>query len=104
MQAGGGGFCGLCGDFVRRELIDPGHALDRAAGGDFFVNEKREDEIVRAETGLAHEVAEGGGASEPARTMDQFPHRARLRARVSGSKLSRWPVLFADWRSGFLTD
>ena len=79
LQAGGRRAGGLGGDFVRRELLDARHALDRATRADFLVHEKREDEIVRAEIGLAHEIAQGGGAPEAARTMDQFPHRPRLR-------------------------
>ena len=41
---------------------------------------------MRTEIGLAHEVAQGRGAPETARSMNQFPHRPRLRL-ARGSKL-----------------
>ena len=49
----------------------PGMLLIGAAGADFLVHEKREDEIVRTEIGLAHEVTKGrrcaadGAGDEP---------------------------------------
>ncbi len=86
LQAGGLGAGGLRCDLAWRELIDPGHAADRAAGADFLVHEKRKDEIVRAEIGLAHEVAQGRGAPQTARAMNQFPHPARLRVTGLGAQ------------------
>ena len=86
LQAGGPGAGGLRGYLTRSELGDAGHAADGAAGTDFLVHEKGKDEVVRTEIGLAHEVAQRCGTPETARAMNQFPHPARLRARVSGGK------------------
>ena len=54
----------------------------------FLAHEKRQDEIVRTEIGLAHEVAQGRGAPQAARTMNQFPSPAEAKRAGSGSK--RW--------------
>ena len=78
---------GFAGDLVRRDLLDPGHAADGAAALDFLANEKRKDEIVRREDGLAHEVAQRGGAAQTARAVNQFPHGPRLRACLQRRKL-----------------
>ena len=86
LQSGGAGARGFGGNFVRRKLLDARHAADRAARFDFFVHEKGENKIVRAEIGLADEVAQGGGAPQTARAMNQFPHAPRLSAPVRGSK------------------
>jgi len=67
-------------------LVDAGHAANGAAGTDFLVHEKRKDEVVRTEISLAHEIAQRCGTPETPRAMNQFPHPARLRVRVSGGK------------------
>jgi type III pantothenate kinase len=67
-------------------LFDAGHARDGPPVAGLFAHEKREDEIVRAQAGLAHEIAQGARAAETARASEERSHPPRLSARFSGRK------------------
>ena len=65
-------------DFAERELGDARHALDRLPRLEFFADKKRQNEIVRGESGFANEVADRFAASQSPRPVDQFLHGPRL--------------------------
>ena len=59
---------------------------------DFFIHKQRQNEIVRREIRLAHQIAESGCSAQAARAVDQFSHSARLAAAGKRRKLARGRV------------
>jgi len=66
-------------NFTGGELKHARHARDRTPFVDLFADEKRQNEIVCGEIGLANEIAQGWGSPQAPWTMNQFSHAARLR-------------------------
>jgi hypothetical protein len=76
-------------NFIKRKLEDARHARDRLALADLFIYEQRQNEILRAQSRLANEIAQSGRAAQSTRAMNQFPHEPRLRAQRLRRKLAR---------------
>ena len=47
------------------------------AAGDRFADEQGQNKVVRAEFCLSDQIAQGGGASQTPRSMNQFSHSIR---------------------------
>ena len=73
------------GNFLDRKLKNARHARDRPAFIDFFAYKQRQNKIVRAQMGFAHQISQRRRTPQPPRPMHQFSHNARLRARQAGA-------------------
>jgi hypothetical protein len=72
--------------FGHRKLKDARHARDWATRPDFLADEEREDEIVRGQFGLAHEIAQRRRTPETPRPMNKLPHRREATCAPSRSQ------------------
>ena len=62
-----------------RQAIDTRHRLDRTAAVEAGLDEQRHDEVARVEPGLAHEVAQDGRLTQPAKARLRERHDFRVR-------------------------
>ena len=63
---------------AHRELVDPGHRRDRPRLAQRLGEEQRQDQVIRAHHGLAHQRSQGGRAPQPPGPLEGVTHeRAR---------------------------
>ena len=87
LQARGTSTVRFLRDVRKRKLLNARHGADWTPLLDFFAHEERQDKIVRRQFRLADQIAQPFRTAETSRTVQQFPHNARLRARLSCRKL-----------------
>ena len=64
----------------------PGMLAIGRGSSHLFADEKRQDEIVRGQPRFAHQISQRWRCAQATGTMNQFPHRPRLSARLQASQ------------------